>query len=200
MAAQRTDSGSASTEIVPCAVPTPPGSVAEENEGSYDYGSYSYSEHSGSRRVLSTVGAEYNTTDCEETESGSDCAITCSSGYWGDATAFTCPSENIDETTQPTGDWPSCQALVGCAALSDMGQEYDESDCASVASGARCTVTCSEGFTSGGVYNEYECAAGTTDDSTQLVQPKPGLLRRRPAAAWNRVEMLAEAEEPPAVP
>ena len=63
---------------MPCAVPTPPGSVAEENEhGGYDYGSYSYSEYAYSRRVLSTVGAEFNTTECVDTVSGSVCAITC---------------------------------------------------------------------------------------------------------------------------
>eukprot|EP01047_Picozoa_sp_COSAG01_P057517 COSAG01_NODE_6658_length_3560_cov_2.825195_1_plen_1176_part_01 len=111
---------------------------------------------------------------CGAMRAGNVCQAGCQPGYAATLDAdgnsiltstYTCPESNVLATTQPIGTGPSCAAIVGCAPLPDQGAAFDEGNCASVAAGDECTLSCAIGWVTV-LPATYRCPPLTTSVQT----------------------------------
>ena len=116
--------------------------------------------------AMGSLGDAYDVSGCASVGPGVSCTVECATGYSGEATQWSCPADNTDGSTALTGTVPSCNPVVSCAALGDLGAPFDVSACASVAAGGQCDVSCAVGYT-GAETSTYTCPSDNVDGSTE---------------------------------
>jgi hypothetical protein len=119
----------------------------------------------GCRPLVSQV-SKYDLSDCIQLRAGVSCRVSCSAGFVGAATTFTCPLQLYNENTLPVAvtAWPSCVSIVPCAALSVAAQYYGGACPGKLSAGSSCTISCASAHVGGAT--EFRCPAGNTNATT----------------------------------
>jgi hypothetical protein len=95
---------------------------------------------------------------------GGSCVVQCAKSFVKTFSVLQCPANNTDPERIPYGKMPSCVPVKPCAALRELGAEYDVSDCSSVDAGKTCTVRCNGGREG---HAQFACKEKNADPQAQ---------------------------------
>jgi hypothetical protein len=114
---------------------------------------------------------KYDVSSCSRVAAGSACYVTPTSQFKGPPSEFTCPTANVDYSTEPIGTLLPLLPVVGCAALSSPGIAFDVSKCATVMPGKACTIDCASGFSLAGKRTTFSCPGDNVSPATEPSGP-----------------------------
>lgn len=105
--------------------------------------------------ALPDLGPRFDETDCAGVAAGDTCEVGCAENYAGTSVLYHCPAASDAPPDALADLLPSCEPIVPCAPLEDLGDAYDVSDCSSVDARRECSVMCAQGYRGSGSF--YIC-------------------------------------------